>query len=254
MNYSSDEDEPIFVAAIPEKRSASPDYPNPRPVKRQHEVPASEPAPSDALADAPSDTPVNSPSDGVADAPSNAGSSSAAASGSSASSSTTEAARTHAEIPNPPAASNGAQLLEEPAPFPCSICLDDHPAHDALALGACAHKFCRACMTQYLTVVANETRRIPIKCPECSDALEPQLCVAVLEGTPARDALERLIVERSLSDVRYCANPTCATPFDYDGAGADNARVDCPLCGTATCADCSAPWHRWCTLRTCSRG
>lgn len=232
MNDNSDEDDFMFVTITPEKRSASPDQLNSRPVKRVHEN-ITKP-PNDAASPDPESGDAAASDDGSAR--------------NASSSNDDEPARHGVHVPEPtapepPATDDTTRSVGNEPSFSCPICLDDHPNDNALALGVCAHKFCRTCMTKYLVGIATETRRIPIKCPACGDALDDQLCVEALEGNPARDALSRLLVERSLGDVRYCSNPTCATPFDYDGAGADNARVDCPLCGTATCADCSAAWH-----------
>eukprot|EP00171_Calliarthron_tuberculosum_P019374 IDg19374t1 len=45
-----------------------------------------------------------------------------------------------------------------------------------------------------------------------------------------------------MNELRYCSNPACATPFDYEEGG-PGPCVICPLCDTATCAECIAPWH-----------
>lgn len=85
------------------------------------------------------------------------------------------------------------------------------------------------------------------------DALAPGTlyawkCVSLLrslDDEKAADALAALVVEKEfLGMKRYCSNPRCATPFEFDGElDREHARIDCALCKTATCVLCSKAWH-----------
>ncbi len=133
--------------------------------------------------------------------------------------------------------------------FTCQICFDDLNIEACRELGECAHKYCVGCMRSYLHIIATESKKFPIPCPDpsCNQALDPQLCIMALEGNDA-ELLSRLVVEKThCRTMNYCANASCATPFDFEpphpNASDDAWRIECPLCKTATCVRCKTIWH-----------
>jgi hypothetical protein len=111
-----------------------------------------------------------------------------------------------------------------------------------------------------------------VPCVHCARPLAPEVCLALLPPRgPAREALEATLVERVAMrgvQLRYCANPRCAAPFEYvagpvgfgggrggawsssssDDWGAEEEApealaVTCPLCGLSTCVLCAREGH-----------
>lgn len=108
-------------------------------------------------------------------------------------------------------------------------------------------------MRLHVSVIATDTKQFPIPCPKCGDTVDPQVCLALLAGTGnAYEMLEKLVVEKvHFSRIRYCADEKCATPFDWvkqedvshTKLKAEEFKVVCPMCGTATCVQCRVKWH-----------
>lgn len=131
----------------------------------------------------------------------------------------------------------------------CGICFDDIIESKVHKLGSCSHAYCNGCTVQYLRVVALETKKFPVACPDCSDSLDAWRCADAMRESKQEevaDALEQLAIARTqVTTVKYCSNSTCATPFEYDGDGDKRtARIHCPLCRTDTCVMCSKKWHK----------
>lgn len=144
--------------------------------------------------------------------------------------------------------------------FTCQICFDDLHTEACRELGECAHKYCVGCMRSYLRIIATESKKFPIPCPDpsCAQALDPQLCIMALEGDDA-ELLSRLVVEKThCKTMNYCANASCATPFDFEpphpNASDDAWRIECPLCKTATCVRCKTIWHNQATCAEAKAG
>ncbi|GAB0497881.1 hypothetical protein MMPV_009218 [Pyropia vietnamensis] len=141
----------------------------------------------------------------------------------------------------------------------CGICLERMPATDFTPCSGagCTHAFCTRCLHAHVVSHISD-RRYPIPCADasCTAPLPYEVCGALVAGTGATQAiLSKLhIMATCMAQLKYCANPACATPFDFEldvlAAGArnnrdpsDSYRVTCPLCNTDTCVRCCAPWH-----------
>jgi len=148
------------------------------------------------------------------------------------------------------------------APFTCGVCMARKEACDGVALGAststsaavCACVVCRECSTRSLRGhVARNTWPITCPNPGCGGEREGWECVKDLQwqDAAAGDALSKLILLNNNinnnNKIKYCANNQCSTPFEFDPAlddGSQNsARVQCPLCKSATCVRCDRAWH-----------
>lgn len=133
----------------------------------------------------------------------------------------------------------------------CQICFEAFVPSMVFRSGKCDHAFCFSCMSQYLKLVVQRGRPYPINCPSCRVIIPNERCLSALSGTGAEyEALERLIINKDYTKrVRYCANSSCAMPFDWviDNAGAHDIeqqiRIMCPFCSTETCAMCRCVWH-----------
>lgn len=131
----------------------------------------------------------------------------------------------------------------------CPICMGQ-PERDACSIPSCGHVYCRACIQEYLMRVATETKAYPIPCPECRLGMEAEFCLSLFPiGTRFYECLEDLIVERVYYDrIRYCSNPSCATPFDWvqdtrTRSCPEEFKITCVFCKTPTCVNCKEGWH-----------
>lgn len=134
-------------------------------------------------------------------------------------------------------------------PISCPICLELAPTASRFVT-SCGHVFCASCMRKHLSVIALETKQLPIQCPSCRIALDLQQCLLVLAGTGhIYAAMETLILERyHHAQMRYCANESCGIPFDWDDDPelcryTDRYCVTCPFCRENTCVQCKVMWH-----------
>lgn len=145
-----------------------------------------------------------------------------------------------------------APLIDEDAVAPqCPICFEPVSPSNRFTASHCGHVFHRnPCMSAHLKIVATNSPQFPLRCPECRVEVDPQLCLDVLRGTEeAYHRLQNLILERQYhEEIRYCANVSCALPFDwFDDPSrrqyTDRFKVTCPLCKKATCVQCRIEWH-----------
>lgn len=135
----------------------------------------------------------------------------------------------------------------------CGICLELVAATEMTCCGGagCAHAYCRPCLVAHVSARVAD-RRYPVPCADggCKTTLPYEVCASLVAGTgETASNLTRLHIEGTVMEWRaFCANPACATPFDFelDAAAAeplDLYRVDCPLCATSTCVRCRVAWH-----------
>jgi len=69
----------------------------------------------------------------------------------------------------------------------CKICLDYVPAsHVHHASRRCAHAFCAACLSGYISAKTQGGRISDVKCPgdgeDCCNVLDPELCQGIISG------------------------------------------------------------------------
>ncbi|KAG2558383.1 hypothetical protein PVAP13_8NG110704 [Panicum virgatum] len=132
----------------------------------------------------------------------------------------------------------------------CKICLDYVPAsHVHHASHDCAHAFCAACLSGYISAKTQGGRISDVKCPGdgedcCDDVLDPELCQGIISG----EAFEAWCAALCMSMVEGGSN-FCYCPFDdcseilVDDRGGDVPESECPACRRLFCARCRVPWH-----------
>lgn len=128
--------------------------------------------------------------------------------------------------------------------FSCIFCMNTHLEKDGIILGNCGCKYFGACIKKY---IEDQTRKrlLPLKCPKCRKPLNSQKCLKVLSGTPEKEILETTSVQHEhIETLRYCANPRCGTPFDFEKTTCEDYRVKCPLCKKSACMRCKIKWHK----------
>lgn len=143
--------------------------------------------------------------------------------------------------------------------FLCGICMERVPLTDLTPCGGagCTHAFCTPCLRGYVSSRVTD-RRYPVLCVDtgCTVPLPYEVCRALVAGTGATEGIfSRVHIEATFIErPAYCANPACATPFDFelghapadaspDDDSSELFRVECPLCGRHTCVNCRALWH-----------
>lgn len=125
----------------------------------------------------------------------------------------------------------------------CYICRDEHPKSAVVSYGPCGCKTYPQCMVKYLQAWT-DLKKYPVSCGFCLETLDTQLCLDALRGTPEADALESLsLFHDHIKSLRYCSNPRCATPFDFEETLCSSTRVQCTLCKTVSCVSCNTEWH-----------
>lgn len=144
--------------------------------------------------------------------------------------------------------SSSPPIKAPPRAAKCPICLSSHAPADLLVLDPCNHIFCRECLTTHVRTVVENTAKFPIPCPQCESTPKLSTYLALLQNHPhLQERLRvRALQRHHISNLNYCANPKCATAFDFE-AGPQTAhtshRIVCPICGHATCVRCKQLWH-----------
>lgn len=128
----------------------------------------------------------------------------------------------------------------------CKICLE--PSHVHNASRGCAHAFCAACLSGYISAKTQGGRISDVKCPgdgeDCCNVLDPELCQSIISG----EAFEALCAALCMSMVEGAGN-FCYCPFNdcseilVDDRGGDVPESECPVCRRLFCARCRVPWH-----------
>lgn len=125
----------------------------------------------------------------------------------------------------------------------CIMCADMHPESAFVSHGPCGCRTFPQCVKRYLQVCTRD-KRIPIRCPFCREILNTSLCLRTLRGTAEAVELESIsIIHDHIKSLRYCSDPRCATPFDFEESPCSNTKVQCPLCMTVSCVSCNTKWH-----------
>lgn len=136
--------------------------------------------------------------------------------------------------------------------FHCRICMEDVPEAMEAKLKSCpdsecTRRVCRTCMEEFIKNWANSNRLKPILCPAgCMNNLDGLECADFLDSCEAGSG-EQLRMQQllqSMSNLKYCANPHCNTPFEFlGGSGPDYSKVLCPLCKVESCVSCNTVYH-----------
>ncbi|CAO2206909.1 unnamed protein product [Urochloa humidicola] len=133
---------------------------------------------------------------------------------------------------------------------PCGICMESMSTSEAhRGGGACAHAFCRACLSGHVRAKVEAGAGAVVRCPEpsCAGALDPELCRAALPS----GVFERwcaALCEALFPAARraYCPFPDCSEMMVVDGDGSEGCvtQSECQVCRRLFCARCLvAPWH-----------
>ncbi|CAO2163163.1 unnamed protein product [Urochloa humidicola] len=147
----------------------------------------------------------------------------------------------------------GADPRQQQHNHPCIICMEPMAPSEAHRGGAaCAHAFCRTCLSGHVRAKVETDANAVVRCPEpsCAGALDPELCRAALPP----GVFERWCV--TLCEALYpAARRTCYCPFpdcsemtvaDGDGDGGEECvtQSECQVCRRLFCAWCRmAPGH-----------
>jgi E3 ubiquitin-protein ligase RNF144 len=132
---------------------------------------------------------------------------------------------------------------------PCSICMEPMAPNQAHRGGAaCAHAFCRACLSGHVRAKVETGAVVRCLDPLCAGALDPERCRAALPP----EVFERwcaALCESLFPAARrtYCPFPDCSEMMVSDGDGGAEGCVtqsECQVCRRLFCARCRvAPWH-----------
>ena len=140
----------------------------------------------------------------------------------------------------------------------CEICYEQAPPNIMLDTGACTHRFCSDCMKQYLRTVLRTGTPYPVTCPSCHEIMKEDKINSMLQtDLKLKEGFNAMMIKKfHIKQMRYCSNPKCAIPFDWDCSETDenkleeyHVRVACPCCYHETCAKCRVEWHKDLTCR-----
>uniref|UniRef100_A0ACD6ACA4 Uncharacterized protein n=1 Tax=Avena sativa TaxID=4498 RepID=A0ACD6ACA4_AVESA len=140
------------------------------------------------------------------------------------------------------------------AQHPCRICEEPMAPSEVHRGGsACAHAFCRACLTGHVRAKVESGGAATVRCLDasCTGTLDPELCRVALPS----DVFERwcaALCESMFLGARrtYCPFPDCSEMMvadDDDGGEGDAGKLvtqsECQVCRRLFCAQCRVPWH-----------
>ncbi|CAO2202068.1 unnamed protein product [Urochloa humidicola] len=146
----------------------------------------------------------------------------------------------------------GAESGPQHDHHPCIICMEPMAPSEAHRGGAaCAHAFCRACLSGHVRAKV-EAGAVAgggvVRCPEpsCAGALDPELCrVALASGVFERWCAELCEALFPAARRTYCPFPDCSEMMVADdGSEVCVTQSECQVCRRLFCARCRvAPWH-----------
>ncbi|KAG1749690.1 uncharacterized protein EDB91DRAFT_1109113 [Suillus paluster] len=137
--------------------------------------------------------------------------------------------------------------------YPCAICLSPYKGRHCVRL-ACAHVFCRSCLTDFWgsCIMEGDIGRVGCPDPGCvkagHEAGEEDVIRVVGEEEVRR--WKWLRTKRALErdpgmvhcPVAFCQTPVPSPEVDDDDSGWARLRT-CPTCEYAFCAFCRRTWH-----------
>ncbi|KAG0697159.1 hypothetical protein DFH29DRAFT_984366 [Suillus ampliporus] len=138
--------------------------------------------------------------------------------------------------------------------YPCAICLSPHKGRHCVRL-ACAHVFCRSCLTDFWGSCITEGDIGRVGCPDPScvkaghEAGEEDV-VRVVEEEEVR-RWRWLRTKRALErdpgmvhcPVTFCQTPVPSPEIEEDSESGWARLRTCPTCEYAFCAFCRRTWH-----------
>ncbi|XP_039816841.1 probable E3 ubiquitin-protein ligase ARI9 [Panicum virgatum] len=152
------------------------------------------------------------------------------------------------------AGAEGAQQQQQQQHHhPCSICMEPMaPAAAHRGGAACAHAFCRACLSGHVRAKLESGGGggggAVVRCPDasCAAAFDPELCRAALPPEVFERWCRALCESLFLGARRtYCPFPDCSEMMVADDGGGEECvtQSECQGCRRLFCARCGVPWH-----------
>ncbi|KAM4793656.1 LOW QUALITY PROTEIN: sharpin [Cyanocitta cristata] len=135
-----------------------------------------------------------------------------------------------------------AELVPNPEPLECGICLQPVPAGRGVLLRDCLHSFCRECLRQVITLQRGEPL---VPCPfrdatyACASHLQEREIRALLSPEEHARFLARglALAERRSRNSFHCRGRDCPGWCFYEDAVNE---FPCPVCGALNCLLCKA--------------
>lgn len=127
----------------------------------------------------------------------------------------------------------------------CAICLDEKDSQFIYIMDTCNHKFCTACLRQYIENKIKNGETDSITCPDCKRELSI-IEIKQLVDEDTFQKFEEFSVKKAISKMKnvvYCPNPLCGTPMIGDVQ--DSPLLICPneKCKLRFCFNCKVSWH-----------
>lgn len=143
--------------------------------------------------------------------------------------------------------SRKAQPKTPPPTFYCPVCMETLSYALLFSASDCDHVLCKDCATS-MVLIAFQSKNVPVSCAQCSRTLDSHTCSKLIGAPKHKKEYELfclLAAERTgISQLAYCSNAKCGTPFDYRRGDNDvPSCVRCPICEEHTCVDCKSQWH-----------
>ncbi|KAM7071319.1 LOW QUALITY PROTEIN: sharpin, partial [Acridotheres tristis] len=134
-----------------------------------------------------------------------------------------------------------AELVPNPEPFECRICLQGVPAARGVLLRDCLHSFCRECLRQVITFSEEPVVACPFRdvTYACGSHLQEREIRALLSPEEHARFLARglALAERRSRNSFHCRGRDCPGWCFYEDAVNE---FPCPVCGALNCLLCKA--------------
>merc|ERR1711971_218735 len=129
----------------------------------------------------------------------------------------------------------------------CDVCLEDVPLDmfHVPPVGACAHEYCKTCLTQHYAVKTKDGDVLKVACidPKCDRQIEEEEILSFLIDPEIRAKFIKFKRNKLLMlnpRVRFCCKPGCEGSMTGSRM---QRKLQCPKCDTAVCFNCGQPWH-----------
>lgn len=135
--------------------------------------------------------------------------------------------------------------LKETQNLECPICLEPKREEQMLVLSS-SHKFCRACLSEYLLSSMKAHQIIDIKCPDgCGKLIVNNDIQCIFASQPKKiEKFQKIKISDAISRnpwTRWCIRPSCNGTAQ---AGSNMQKIVCNDCRTKICSICRNEWHQ----------
>ena len=135
----------------------------------------------------------------------------------------------------------------------CSICYDDVLAACISIIDTCKHRFCKTCVSGYLSSALDRGEVLNTKCPDME-------CKELLTDNDLRSAMSlkdygkfnqfRVLASLRLEpNCRWCPMDDCENGVIGDRGNINFPKLTCDQCLTDFCYECSDYWHEGVSCR-----